>query len=290
MIRQMRYYIAVVENGSFSEAAEACHISQSAISQQVKALEDELGTALLLRHGRRFELTPAGRFFYLRARRQVSEMDSIIREVRRIGKGEYERLRVGVLTGFSGRVMRSAVHDFVSGHPNAQVTLLSGTHEDIFRKIVAGELDLVVNDQRRALASHFVNEELGDQPLYALLAQDSPLARHGDVDLETLRSHLCILASPQAQRENEAAYWRDAMRFQGDILFVDSVEDACLNAAAGIGWFPCDRDIAAGPGTALVPMTKDGAPLTRKMFAFWLESNDSSLQWEFSEALARHFM
>ena len=52
----------------------------------------------------------------------------------------------------------------------------------------------------------------------------------------------------------------------------------------------CDRDIAAGPGTALVPMTKDGAPLTRKMFAFWLESNDSSLQWEFSEALARHFM
>ena len=80
MIRQIRYYIAVVQAGSFSEAAEVCHISQSAISQQIRALEDGLQVELLERRGRRFAVTPAGQWFYQRAKRHVAEMDSTIRE------------------------------------------------------------------------------------------------------------------------------------------------------------------------------------------------------------------
>ncbi len=288
MIRQMRYYIAVVEAGSFSEAAEVCHISQSAISQQVKALEEELGVELLERRGRRFAVTPAGQWFYQRAKRHVAEVDSTVREVRRIGTGERQQLRIGVLTGFSGKVVQGAVSDFVASHPYVQMSLVSGTHEDIFQKVVAGQLDMVINDQRRALADHFVNEELGDQPLFAMLRQDSPLARQGSVTLEDLRDELCIVVTSPEQRGNEASYWRDVMTVRGDLLFVDSVEDACMNAVAGVGWLPCDRDMAAA-GTVLLPLTRGEVPVTRKMFAFWLEERDSSLQWEFSALLARHF-
>ena len=64
MFRQIKYFQAVVRYHSFSEAAEACHISQSAISQQIQALERELGFLLLERKNRSFELTPAGEFFY----------------------------------------------------------------------------------------------------------------------------------------------------------------------------------------------------------------------------------
>ncbi|MBR4446001.1 MAG: LysR family transcriptional regulator [Solobacterium sp.] len=64
LLRQIRYYQKVVECGSFTIAADECHISQSAISQQIKALEEELGYPLLERKNRAFELTPAGRFFY----------------------------------------------------------------------------------------------------------------------------------------------------------------------------------------------------------------------------------
>lgn len=67
MIRQIKYFQAVVQNNSFSEAAEECHISQSAISQQVQALERELGFSLLERRNRKFVLTPAGEFFIKRA-------------------------------------------------------------------------------------------------------------------------------------------------------------------------------------------------------------------------------
>ena len=289
MIRQMRYYIAVVETGSFSEAAEACHISQSAISQQIRALEDELQVELLERRGRRFAVTPAGQWFYQRSRRHVAEMDSTIREVRRISTGEHQQLRIGVLTGFSRRIVQNAISDFVASHPCVQTSLVSGTHEDIFQKIMAGQLDMVINDQRRALADHFVNEELGDQPLYAMLRQDSPQGRQNSATMEDLREQLCIVVSSPEQRANEATYWRDVMTVQGDLLFVDSVEAACMNAVAGVGWLPCDHDMEAGPGTALVPLMRGEAPVTRKMFAFWLEERDSPLQWEFSAMLSRHF-
>ena len=67
MLRQIRYFQSVVRNNSFSEAAEECHISQSAISQQIKALEQELGFSLLERHNRKFVLTLRENTFIKRA-------------------------------------------------------------------------------------------------------------------------------------------------------------------------------------------------------------------------------
>lgn len=288
MLRQMRYFIAVVETGSFSEAGERCHISQSAISQQVRALEDELQVALLERRGRRFDITPAGRYFYQRARRQVAEMDSIVREVRRIGRDEHRRLRVGVLTGFSGRVVEAAVHAFVDSHPNVRVSVVTGTHEALFQQIVGGQLELVVNDQRRALSETFVNEELGVQPLFALMRQDMA-GGAAETSLEALREKMCLLVTPPSQHEAETSFWRDVVGVQSDILFLDDLEAARMNAAAGVGWLPCDGDMPCGPGMALARLTRSGQPLTRRMFAFWPESVDSSLQWEFSALLNRYF-
>ena len=64
MLNQVRYFQAVIRHGSFTDAAEECHISQSAISQQIKSLEQELGVQLLERKNRTFTLTGAGEHFY----------------------------------------------------------------------------------------------------------------------------------------------------------------------------------------------------------------------------------
>ena len=66
-LRQIQYLCAVVETGSFTRAADKCMVSQSAVSQQVKALEGELGFELLHRHGRSFSVTPAGELFARKA-------------------------------------------------------------------------------------------------------------------------------------------------------------------------------------------------------------------------------
>ena len=288
MHRQMRYYIAVVETNSFFEAGELCHISQSAISQQIKALEEELQVQLLERHGRKFTVTPAGRYFYEQARKQVQALDSTLREVRRVASGEYQRLRVGVLNGFSRRIIQKTVQNFTTSHPHVRLSLTTGTHEELFHPVNEGSLDIVINDQWRALSDHYINEELMEQPLFALLRQDDPLTAAGRVTMEDMRDRLCILVTSPEQRENEAAHWRDVMGLQSSFLFADNVEEACMNAAAGIGFYPCDADMPTDGGTMLLPLYRGEASLTRKIFAFWPESSDSSLQWEFAEVLQQN--
>lgn len=288
MHRQMRYFIAVVETNSFFEAGEVCHISQSAISQQIKALEDELQVQLLERHGRKFTITPAGRYFYENAKKQVQALDSTVREVRRIASGEYQRLRVGVLNGFSARIIQKTVQDFTGSHPHVRLSLTTGTHEELFHPVNEGSLDMVINDQWRALSDQYVNEELMEQPLFALLRQDDPLAATGRATMEDLQDRLCIQVTSPEQRENEAAHWRDVMGLQSSFLFAENVDEARLNAAAGIGFYPCDSDMPTDGGTMLVPLYRGDASLTRKMYAFWPESNDSFLQREFVEVLRQN--
>lgn len=80
VLRQIRYFQAVVRNNSFSEAAAECHISQSAISQQIKALENELGFPLLERKNRKFVLTPAGEHFYKKSLILMADYEQICSE------------------------------------------------------------------------------------------------------------------------------------------------------------------------------------------------------------------
>jgi len=285
MIRQMRYFIAVVETGNFGEAGAVCHISQSAISQQIQALENELGVQLLHRHGRKFDVTPAGRYFYQRARQQIHEMDSLVREVRRIGKGEHQNLRIGVLNSFSNLLMQKAICAFAQNHPNVTLSIRTGTHEEIFQWLIAGQLDMVINDQRRALSDQFFNELLMEQQVFALVRQDVAEVSPAGVELENLKNLLCILVSGQEYRETEISYWRDVVGIGNDILFTENTDTALMNVSAGVGFLPCDHDLPSLAGNVRVPMLRKSLPLTRKMYAFWPEEVDFFLQGEFAEML-----
>lgn len=288
MIRQMRYFIAVVETGNFGEAGEVCHISQSAISQQIQALENELDVKLLDRHGRKFSVTPAGRYFYQRAKQQIGEMESLIREVRRIGKGEHLALRIGVLNGFSSKLMQSAIGAFSASHPNVTVSIRTGAHEEIFQWLLAGNLDMVINDQRRALSDQWVNEFLMDQQMYAMVRQDVVEANPAGIELSGLKNLLCVLVAGPEYREAEVSYWRDAVGLSNDILFVENMDAALMSVSAGAGFLPCDHDVPSLGGNVRLPILRGGAPLTRKMYAFWPEQKDFSLQREFSDMLRTH--
>ena len=192
---------------------------------------------------------------------------------------------MGVLNGFSGRIIQKTVQDFTVSHPHVRLSLTTGTHEELFHPVNDGSLDMVINDQWRVLSDQFINEELMEQPLFALLRQEDPLAAEGRVHFEDVQDRLCILVTSPEQRENEVMHWRDVLGLQSSFLFTENVDEARMNAAAGIGFYPCDADMPTDGGTVLLPLYRGDTPLTRKIFAFWPESSDSSLQWEFAEVL-----
>ncbi len=152
MLKQIRYFQSVVRLGSFTAAAEEHFISQSAISQQIKALETELGVELLQRKKRSFTLTKAGEFFYKRSLVLVADYDAIFRELHHLSGGSEQHLKIGVLRGYSGNKFRAAVADFSAEFPDVSVDITTGNHEELYNDLRSGKIDIALNDQRRAFS------------------------------------------------------------------------------------------------------------------------------------------
>ncbi len=132
MLEQIRYFQSVVQLGSFIAAAEKHFVSQSAISQQIRALEDELGVVLLNRKKRSFTLTEAGEYFYKKSLVLVADYDAIYRELQHISGNNGELLRIGVLKGYSGNEFQNAVSEFTVQFPDVTVEVTYGNHDTLY--------------------------------------------------------------------------------------------------------------------------------------------------------------
>ena len=119
--RDLRYFVAVAERQSFSRAAEALPLSQSALSEAVRRLESEIGTQLLRRNSRRVELTPAGEVLLADARDVLGQLDHAIDRAERAGRGEVGRLRVGFEASGAGELSTLARARFAREHPGVRV-------------------------------------------------------------------------------------------------------------------------------------------------------------------------
>lgn len=112
MLKQLRYFQSVVRLNSFSEAAEENFISQSAIFQQVQALERELGFKLLERKSRSFTMTPAGEYFYQKSLILTADYERMCSEAARIAKGDRASLKIGYLRSYTGAEFHRALEIF----------------------------------------------------------------------------------------------------------------------------------------------------------------------------------
>src|SRR6185312_2049444 len=101
----MRYFIAVAEEKHFGRAAQRLHMAQPPLSQQIKALEEQLGTQLLVRTTRKVDLTAAGELLLARARLLLAEIEKLEQDVKLVGQGASGVLRVGVSGTATYRLM-----------------------------------------------------------------------------------------------------------------------------------------------------------------------------------------
>ena len=166
LLRQLQHFQAIVQENSFTKAAERCHISQSGISQSVRSLEDELGVTLLLRHNRRFELTGAGEHFYRKSLVITADLEQLCRETVRIGRKDAATLSLGFLSTYGGDEFNRAIAAFSAKYPAVELNVISGNHEDLYDGLRLGRLDLVLNDQRRAFSDAYENLLLTETVCY----------------------------------------------------------------------------------------------------------------------------
>ena len=288
MLRQMRYFIAVVEANSFTEAAERMYISQSAISQQIRALEDELGVKLIVRGNRKFTLTPAGEYFYRQGKGAVDAVEKLTRETIRIGRDSESTLRIGFLRCYSGQELHEAVADFAEIYPEVAITIVAGTHEELYDLLRTGGVDLVLSDQRRAFSDEYVNFELLRCACTIELSNRHPLSARESVTLEDIGLIPCILIASREQQNAEEDYYTNTLGFSGNFLFAENLEEGRLMATSGRGFVPLESvGTLPPPQTTLtrIPLVRDGRPITRNYCVFWRKAGTGYYIEEFAGIL-----
>ncbi len=292
MIRQIRYFQSVVRNNSFSEAAEECHISQSAISQQVQALERELGFYLLERKNRKFSLTPAGEYFYKKSLVLIADYEQMCREAGKIAKDDKAALVIGYLRCYSGQEFHLALEEFSAKYPDVSVKIEYGNHEELYELLRTGGVDLVLNDQRRAFSDQYVNLILTVGKEYIEISSRNPISHLQSITPQELKNIPCILVSSKEQRENEQEYYQGVIGFQGDFLYAENLEEARLLVIGGQGFMPVEgvkRAENFGSSISRVPLFRGKEQITRNYGAFWKKDNSGYYVEEFADILKRKF-
>jgi DNA-binding transcriptional LysR family regulator len=241
-VRNLAAFIEVVRRGGFSRASETLHLTQSAVSKAVKAIEEELGQPLLVRLGRRVALTDAGRVVFDRAQAVFSVLHSIEEEVAEVGAVRRGHLRLGIPPMVGGAFFPPVLGDYRSAHPGVVLELREVGARSVEALVMEGEIEAgatVLPTDRSA----FEVVPLMRDVLRAVVHPRSPLARRRSVALRDLERVPFVL-----YREDFALHLHilDACRREG---FSPQV------ASESSQWDFMAAMVAADVGVALLPRT-----------------------------------
>lgn len=142
LLRHIRYLTAVVDQGSFTRAAQLLHVSQPALSQQIKELEDRLGVQLLDRSGRQIRPTDAGEVYLRYARRVMADLDEAARAVRDVEDLSTGSLRVGVTTSVASYLIGPLLMRFRSKYPGIAFSIRVVSQEEMQPELQHDRLDI----------------------------------------------------------------------------------------------------------------------------------------------------
>ncbi len=192
-IRQLRAFVAIAESGTFTAGALRVHVTQAAISMQIRQLETEIGAKVFVRAPRHVILTEAGEQLLRRARHILREHDAALDEIAELAGAERGRLRIGsasamVLT----EQLPSILKELRKQHPAADIAVTSGTSEVLVDQILAGEVDIAFVSLPVDMRG-IKTERLSQDQLVAIASPRHKLAKQRTISAYTLAGERLIL-------------------------------------------------------------------------------------------------
>src|SRR4051794_7278847 len=292
-LRLLRYFAVVAEELHIGHAAARLYISQPALSQQIRVLEDQVGLPLFVRHPRGVALTEAGEALLREARELLERSDKLEKTVDDLRRGSGESLRVALPPGAPSTVLPDLLAPLRERRPDASVDIRELTTPDQLAALHAGEIDLglvrePVDDPRLARRTLLV------EPLGVCLPADHPLAGHESIALSDLAGDLFVcfprpwapslhdvLVDELRRLDIENARFQDstsAGTTEGMVaagLGVTLSPRPWLEGASGIVWRPL-AGTAIEIRTAAAWRRENRSPLLRELLAV-LEQPDAQL-------------
>ncbi|WP_443674882.1 LysR family transcriptional regulator [Lentzea californiensis] len=195
-LRQLEYFVAVAESGSFTRAAERVHVAQPGVSAQVRRLERELGHALLDRSGRTVTLTDVGAAVLPLVRAALGSVESARRTVEEMAGLVRGAVRVGMVVSCGIMDLPELLSEFHSSYPAVEITLSEADSDELISSLVDGRLDFALVGYTGAEPEGLSVRVLADEPLVAAVAASDPWYGRESVPLDELLERGLISLPP----------------------------------------------------------------------------------------------
>lgn len=242
--RQLRYFLAVVDSGSISAAAEKLHIAQPAVTRQIQALEDELGTRLLDRQPRGVSPTLAGQQLLRDARQILADVDLAAERTRLAANGGEGHLRIGFNETYSlNSVLASSLREFRNRHPGASLHVASMNTKAQIAALRSGELDFAFFYDRNSRDPELSADIVMIDRVRVAMPQNSPLCNKTELRLADL-AEMEFVWFP---REKDPWFYGQLMAACKIAGFTPRISQEAVNDSSMLAL------VAAGLGVAFVP-------------------------------------
>lgn len=285
-LRHLRYFITVAETLNFSRASERLHIAQPPLSQQIRALEDELGVQLFDRKKRPLQLTDVGVVFLEEARLALAQVERAVIAAQRASRGEVGRLALGFNSVIANSVLLEILRTFRYRFPEVELVLHElASYQQVQdlhnRQIDVGFVYLPnINDEALSFMS------LLQEPLVIVLPETHPLSAQTQIQLQDLKDERFVLPKPN---------------------LLPGLYSQIINLCQQVGFFPKVAHeavwmltvlslVASGAGIALLPATAQnlhhagvvyrtiqGQTATLQMAVVWRRNDSSTVLQKFLE-------
>ncbi|ASA95806.1 MULTISPECIES: LysR family transcriptional regulator [Anoxybacillus] len=240
-LRQLIYFTEVAKREHVSEAAEALHVAQSAVSRQISNLEDELGVKLFEREGRNVKLTPIGRHFLQHIELALKAIDYAKQQIEEYLDPERGTIKIGFPTSLASYTMPMVISTFKQQHPHISFHLRQGSYKFLIEAVKKREIDLAFLGPVPTEEKGIQGDILFTESFAALIPTDHPLSQKRSIALSELR-HEPFIMFPQGFILRKIV--EDACKQAGFSPIISS-EGEDLDAIKGL--------VSAGIGVTLLP-------------------------------------
>lgn len=239
-LNQLEYFVTVAETLNFTKAAAKCYISQTAMTQQIKALEKNVGATLFIRDKHHVELTTAGKVFLGEAQIILDRSNEAIRMARMASDGVSGELTIGYIRGFGQTDLVKILRSFTRSFPNVVLNLLNGNSSVLKEALDRKECNVLLSIAGfRSSDDGFKHQYLKSYPVMGVLYKEHPLANNQHLTYKDLKNENFIMMQPSNRPKDQmeesmliyerGGYLPNVVRVEGD------PETLLLMISAGMG-------------------------------------------------------
>jgi DNA-binding transcriptional LysR family regulator len=277
-LRQLEYFVAVVEEANFTRAAERVHISQSGVSAQIRQLERELGADLIDRSGRVATLTTAGEAALEHARAALAAVGSVRRAVDEVAGLMRGQLVVGMVTACTVTPLFDALAAFHSAHAGVEIVLVEDSSDRLVEAVRAGSMDIALAATAGVAPPDLAATLIVSEGLAVAVPEGHPLAGRQSVTLAEVTGYpiICLPVGTgvRAVLDLECA----SQGLHPDITLQCSAPDAVADLAVrGLGVAVLSASMAAGYQNQLSAVPIRGLEIPAVLSLVWTRSTSEAL-------------